>query len=258
VTTGPFDPKVLRVASVRTAIEGGLLPKLVDRYEKETGTRVVVSTGEMVYSRAREGAIDLVISHFGHKEAEQFILDGRGEFPRTVFSNQMALIGPANDPAGIRGLDDAGEAFKRIAATKSPYVLNDLDGVKYLTEILWNAAGKPARAGWFVDEEVMRGGAVARATELGAYMLWGLTPFMRDTKGKSPLEPLVLADPLLQRMLVSVIVKQANVEGARAFQNFLLSPVTQAEIRNTKYTGAERVAWVAGGRHNRTAILPKG
>ncbi len=257
----PLDSMLVRVASVKTAVEGGLLPKLVDQFEAATKLRVVVSTGEMIYSRAREGAIDLVISHFGHKEAEQFILDGRGEFPRTVFSNQMALFGPPNDPANVRGLDDAGEALRRIAATRSPYLLNDMDGVRYLTDILWNAAGKPERAGWFRDDDVAKAFAVRRASELGAYMIWGLTPFARE-KGNSKLEPLVVADPLFQRMLVSVIVKPTpqgtNVDGARVFQNFLLSPATQASIRTIKYTGTESVAWAAGGRHNRTAILPKG
>src|SRR5262245_3086709 len=71
-----IDPKVLRVASVRTAVEGGLLPRLIAQFETSTGMRVELTTGEMVYSRAREGGIDLVISHFGHKEAEQFIIDG--------------------------------------------------------------------------------------------------------------------------------------------------------------------------------------
>ncbi len=261
--TAVIDPNIVRVASVKTAVEGGLLPRLVDRFERDTGARVVVSTGEMVYSRARDGSVDLVISHFGHKEVEQFIGDGRGEFPRTVFSNQMAMIGPSADPANIRGLTDAGEAFRRIAAARAPYVLNDLDGVRYLTEILWNAAGKPDKTGWFVDDEVSRALALQRAAKLGAYMLWGLTPFVRETTGKSvPLEPLVLADPLLQRMLVSVIVKPTphatNVDGARAFQTYLLSPATQATIRTIKYPGAETVTWVAAGRHNRSAMLPKG
>ena len=48
----------------------------------------------------------------------------------------MALLGPKDDPAKVRGLEDAAEAFRRIASTKSPFVLNDIDGVRYLTEIL--------------------------------------------------------------------------------------------------------------------------
>jgi hypothetical protein len=75
------------------------------------------------------------------------VLDGNGEWPRTLFSNQMALLGPANDPAKVRGLEDVVEAFRRIAATKSPFVLNDIDGVRYLCDVIWNAAGRPIARG---------------------------------------------------------------------------------------------------------------
>src|SRR5262249_2781329 len=96
----------------------------------------------------------------------------------------------------------------------------------------------------------------------GAYCFWGLTPFLR-LKRETPvsLEPLVVGDPLLQRMLVSIIVRSSkvsgvNTTGALALQTFLLSPRAQARIREVRYPGAESVQWVPGARHNRTAILP--
>jgi tungstate transport system substrate-binding protein len=257
-------PGVVRVASVRTAVEGNLLPALIADFEKGGPYKVELTSGEDIYTWARAGKADLVVSHYGHKNAEEFVLEGLGEWPRTLFSNQMALVGPVADPAGVRGLEDAGEAFRRIASTKSKFLLNDIDGVRYLTSILWNAAGRPDRAGWFLDEGQRKDGAIERASELGAYSLWGLTPFLR-LNAQKPLkvEPLVLADPLLQRLLVSVIVKPAkvpglNVDGARALQTYLLSPSVQAQIRTTRYPGDQRVCWVPAGRHNRTAVLPKG
>jgi len=63
---------------------------------------------------------------------------------RTIFSDQMALLGPPSDPVGVRGLEDLGEAFARIAGTRSKFVLNDIDGVHYLTEI--EIRGSPASA----------------------------------------------------------------------------------------------------------------
>jgi tungstate transport system substrate-binding protein len=260
----PVNADVVRVASVKTAVEGSVLPELVADFEKASSYKVALTPGESVYTWAREGKFDLVISHYGHREAEDFVLDGLGEWPRTIFSNQMALVGPPDDPARVRGLEDAGEAFRRIAASKSKFVLNDIDGVRYLTNILWNAAGQPDRTGWFLDEGHRKDGAIERASEMGAYSFWGLTPFLR-LNGQAPLrlEPLVLADPLLQRLLVSVIVKPAkvpgaNAEGARALQAHLLSPATQARIRSIRYPGDPRVCWVPAGRHNRIAMLPKG
>lgn len=264
IPTPPANPEIVRVASVKTAVEGNVLPELIASFEKRSHYRVELTPGESVYTWAREGKADLVVSHYGHREAEDFVLDGSGEWPRTIFSNQMALVGPASDPAGVRGLEDAAEAFRRIAATKSKFVLNDIDGVRYLTEILWNAAGQPDRAGWLLDEGHRKDGAIERASEMGAYAFWGLTPFLR-LEGQKPLalEPLVLADPLLQRLIVSVVVKPAkvpgaNADGARALQTHLLAPATQAQIRSIRYPGEEHVCWVPAGRNNRAAMLPKG
>jgi tungstate transport system substrate-binding protein len=262
--TGSSIMHLVRVASVKTAVEGNVLPELISDFEKASHYKIELAPGEDVYTWAREGKADLIISHYGHREAEAFVLDGLGEWPRTIFSNQMALVGPHSDPAGVRGLEDAGEAFRRIAASKSKFVLNDIEGVRYLTEILWNAAGRPDRAEWFLDEGHRKDGAIERASEMGAYSFWGLTPFLR-LSGQAPLklEPLVLADPLLQRLLVSVVVMPGkvpgvNADGARALQAHLLSPATQAQIRSIRYPGDQRVCWVPAGRHNRTATLPKG
>ena len=259
----PEEPTIVRVASVKTAVEGQVLPELIKQFERGRNLRVRLTTGTAVYDLARAGKIDLIISHYGHHDAEAFVLDGNGEWPRTIFSNQMALVGPPSDPAGIRGLADVVLAFQRIAETRSKYLLNDIDGVRYLTEILWNAAGRPPREPWLIDGHSSKDGAIKQAAELGAYCLWGLTPFLRVESAKQlALEPLVLADPLLQRMLVSIIVKpgagrRINTAGATAFQAFLLEPATQATIRTIHYPGPQRVAWMPAGRHNRTAILPK-
>jgi len=256
------DASLVRVASVPTAVEGGLLPTLIADFEQTSKLRVALTTTEGVYDLAREGKVDLAISHYGHKHAEAFVMDGLGEFPRTLFSNQMALVGPPADPARIRGLVDAGLAFRRIAETKSPFMVNGIDGVRYLVDILWNLAGRPSKEGWFVDEGRRKEDAIQAASERGAYALWGLTPFLRlDRAAPLKLEPLVLGDPLLQRLLVSIVVRptraaSVNVEGSRALEAHLLAPATQARIREVRYPGATAVAWVPAGRHNRTAVLP--
>jgi tungstate transport system substrate-binding protein len=257
------DRAIVRVASVPTAVEGNVLPTLIAEFEHQTRYRVELVATPALYSLARAGKVDLAISHYGHRDAEAFVMDGLGEWPRTIFSNQMALVGPPDDPAGVRGLLDVGEAFRRIAAARSPFLLNDLDGVHYLTEILWHAAGQPARAGWFLDLRASGEAAIEQASQRGAYSLWGLTPFLRlRTSRPIHLEPLVLADPLLQRMLVSIIVKPGegrdpNVGGAGALQSHLLAPATQARIRTIHYPGVDAASWIPGGRHNRTAILPR-
>lgn len=73
----------------------------------------------------------------------------------------------------------------------------------------------------------------------------------------------MLRDPLFERLMVSILVKPKvggiNVDGARAFESFLLEPATQALMRTVDYSeDATKIAsWAPGGRHNRVAILPK-
>jgi tungstate transport system substrate-binding protein len=258
----PTNPGIVRISSVPTAIEGNILPALVDAFEKQSSLKVSTTLATDLYTQARAGKVDLAISHYGHHEAEQFILDGLGEWPRTIFSNQVALVGPASDPAGVRGLDDAGEALRRISTSGSPFLVNEIDGLSYLTEVLWHLAGQPARTNWLHGHK--QDDALIEAAKRNAYTMWGLTPFMRVRKREHlQLEPLVLGDPLFQRLLVSVVIKPkiggVNVAGATAFEQFLLEPSTQALMRTVDYSDdhTKLARWMPAGRHNRVAVLPK-
>jgi tungstate transport system substrate-binding protein len=264
IPSEPVNPKKLRVVSVPTAVEGNVLPLLIADFEKASGLEVTLEATDEPFEVARAGKADIAVSHYGHRHVEEFVLDGLGEWPRTLFSNQMALIGPPSDPAKVRGLLDAVEAFRRIAAKKAAFVLNASDGGRYLADVLWHAAGRPNKDGWFVDEGLKNAEVVRFAATKRAYTLWGLTPFVRtDKEAHVDLEPLVLADPLLQRILVSTIVKSSRLPGANsvaahAFQTHLLAPATQATIRDVRYPGATRALWVPAGRHNRTGVLIRG
>jgi tungstate transport system substrate-binding protein len=256
--------RVLRLYSVVTAIEGGLYGDLLPDFERQTGYQVKLSgRSPDVYGPARAGKADVVISHYGHKNAESFVLDGFGAWPETVFFNPMALLGPPSDPAQVRGLTDVADAFGRIATTKSPFVVNNIEGVKYLGEILWNAAGRPERTGWYQDRGLRERDAITSAAQQSGYTFWGLTPFL-TAQQRNPLgiEPMVLEDPLLQRIMVSIRVMPKrvsgiNTRGAAAFQQYLLEPSTQARIRAFRYPGIDQQIWWPAGRDNASALLPQ-
>ena len=116
------------------------------------------------------------------------------------------------------------EAFRRIAQTESPFIVNDLEGGKYLTEILWHAAGRPQKGEWYSDEGFKREEAIEETAQQGGYVIWGLTPFLAAQQADPvDLQPLVLGGPLQQRILVSVAVdlnkvSGVNAEGVRAFK----------------------------------------
>ncbi len=87
-------------------------------------------------------------------------------------------IGPS-DPAGIRGLQDGVEAFRRIAQTKPRFLVNNAASEKYLAQMLWEAPGRPDRSDWFIDSGLSDQPAVVAAEKMNAYVLWGWDPFLR-------------------------------------------------------------------------------
>src|SRR2546427_1605399 len=142
---------VVRLAVVNTPAESGLLTDILPDFEKQTGLQVDLYAGSDAILRARNGQVDLLISHFGHTDLELFMTDGLGAWPRPVFANQQAIIGPPSDPARVANLDDAVEAFRRIAQSKSPFIVNNGAIPKYVEDVLWEAAGRPVKDAWYID-----------------------------------------------------------------------------------------------------------
>jgi len=254
-TTTDSGHGTVRLALVNTP-EDLVRPMLPD-FQKQTGIRAeIVYTGNDPYGMARQGKADLVISHYGHQGVESFVSGGFGLWPHPVFANQMVLLGPPSDPAHVRGLTDAAEAFRRIAASQSTFVVSNEPAIKYLENTLWISAGVRQKGKWYLDFHSRGGRAIRDAAKNEAYVLWGLPPFLRLKRRRSVnLEPMVTADPILQRTMVSVIVNPkkipgVNAKGAEAFQDFLLAPATQARIRAFRYPAFDGQAWWPAGREN--------
>lgn len=245
----------LRLAMVNVPDE--VVRPLLPEFSKATGIEVtIVYTGNDPFSVARTGGADLVISHYGHEGVEPFVTGGWGLWPHPVFANQMVLLGPPGDPAHVRDNPDAAEAFSRIAASKSLFLSNNSGGAKYLEELLWNSAKVGSKGEWYLDLKSQGPQAARQAADKGAYVLWGLSPFLRlRRQGPVDLEPLVVQDPILQRIMVAIVVNPekipgVNTPGAAAFQNFLIAPATQARIRDFRYPDYSGQAWWPAGRHN--------
>jgi tungstate transport system substrate-binding protein len=261
-STVQAQSSIVRLQVVNVPVDSGLLAALLPDFEKTTGYRVDVDKkGDQVYDMARQGAADLVLSHYGHAQVDDFMADGLGLWPRAVFANQAALVGPATDPAGIRGTQDAVEAFRRIAQTKSRFVVNNAATEKYLAQLLWEAADRPDPAGWYTDTGLRDQPAIQAAERSGAYVLWGIIPFLKFKEGtNSRLEAFVLDDPLLQRMMMTVIVNPEkisgiNVAGAVALQKYLTTARTQARIRAFRYAGVSQQLFWPAARDNIGSFL---
>ena len=97
------QPSHVRLFSVVTPQDGGLYDDLLPDFEQQTGYQVELTTEVDVFGPPRDGQADVVISHYGHTDAQAFVQDGFGQWPQTVFSNQLALLGGLRRPgAGPR------------------------------------------------------------------------------------------------------------------------------------------------------------
>ena len=248
----------VRVAVVNTPHFSGLMSLLLAGFEQATGWRTELYGGSDVFERAKRGEADLVIAHLGKHGMDAFVIEGHGRWPRTVFANQSAIIGPPDDPAGVRGMTDAAAALKKIAASGSPFIANQLAGVSYLTELLLARGGRLDKGDWFVDEGVAKGQALRLASERHVYVIFGALPFLRvQARQRLDLTLLVTADPILQRIMASVVVDPAkhpgvNVDGATALQDYLMRPGTQAAIAAFRSPGSPMQLWWPASRHNQS------
>jgi len=235
--------RTVRLGTVGAVQTGGLLTQLLASFQADSGYEVAVSTGTAtdLYAQARAGELDLVASHLGLAELVEFVEDRAGRWPQLVLSTVFAFIADPDDPAGIAGATDAVDAFARIAATQSPFVVNDLANPRSVVETLWHAAGQPDRTGWYTDPGVSGPAAVQLAAQLGGYTLWGLHPFLAlQQQQPTGMRAVLSGDSLLQRAVATVVVRpgwgrRVNLSGALALEQFLATPQTQGRIRRFRH-----------------------
>jgi tungstate transport system substrate-binding protein len=251
-TGSTAQPGVVRLSSVVIPNDSGLYAQLLPDFERRSGYKVEIATGQDVYGPARSGKADIVLSHYQHDGVAPFMTDGLGEWPRLVFSSPGALIGPSSDPARIRGLTDAVEAFQRIAKSGGSFVVNDQDGLRYVSQVIAGAGDVELAGSWYLDKGARGPMAMQAAAQAGGYTIWGLVPFLRSQQQqKLALEPLVMNDQILKSVMLTIVVSDkriggVNAKGARALQQYLVEPATQARIRTFRMNGvAEQVWWPA-------------
>ncbi|TAL29463.1 MAG: tungsten ABC transporter permease [Spirochaetes bacterium] len=143
--------KTLNLATTIGPVDSGMIPKLAEEYKKETGVEIKFTkagTGEAL-KLAREGGFDLVIVHAKELE-EQFVKDGFGTARIDLMYNDFVVVGPADDPAGIRGMKKAADAFKAIAAKNAKFISRgDNSGTHVAEKKIWKKANMEPTGAWY-------------------------------------------------------------------------------------------------------------
>ncbi len=122
------------------------------------------------------GDADVVLVHAPEQE-EAFVAAGYGTRRYPVMYDDFVIVGPANDPAGIRGMTDAAAAFQKIADAKATFVSRgDESGTDIKEKAIWQTLGITPSDGWYVSAGQGMGEVLTLTEELQAYTLSNVDP----------------------------------------------------------------------------------
>jgi len=166
----------LKLATTTSTENTGLLKVLFPPFEEKNHCKVdviAVGSGQSL-KLGEQGDVDVVLAHAPELE-EKFVKDGYGVNRRYVMYNDFLIVGPAEDPARIKGLKEAKVAFKRIAESQSPFISRgDKSGTHVKELAIWKAAGvkvEDAKGRWCLEAGKGMGEVLNMAHEKKAYTL---------------------------------------------------------------------------------------
>ena len=217
--------------------DSGLLDALVPLFEKQTGLTVKtisVGTGQALALAAR-GEADVALVHAPSLE-RKCVEEGKMRNRRLVMYNDFVIIGPASDPARIRGMTSAADAMKAIAQTGSRFVSRgDNSGTHILEKALWKLAGVEPAAPWYIESGQGMGATLGIVDDRNAYTITDRATFLAFAK-RVRLPILVEGDRPLLNIYSVLEVNPANgpkvnTAGGKAFADFMVAPETQRVIK---------------------------
>lgn len=180
----------LRMSTTTSTENSGLLKVLLPPFEKKYNCIVdviAVGTGKAL-KIGESGDVDLVFVH-ARKLEDKFVADGYGVNRRDVMYNDFVIIGPADDPAAVKGALTAAEALKRIAMKQAIFVSRgDESGTHQKEKETWQAAGIRPEGKWYQSAGQGMGEVIIMATEERAYTLADRGTFNAFKVGKTDLK----------------------------------------------------------------------
>jgi tungstate transport system substrate-binding protein len=230
--------KTLILATTTSTQDTGLLDVLIPIFEKQTGyfvKTIAVGSGQAM-TMGQKGEADVLLVHSPAAE-KKFMEDGFGVSRRLVMHNDFIIVGPAEDPAKIKGLKSAGEAFKKIAAAQALFISRgDNSGTHAKEKDIWKVADvKYEGEKWYQQTGLGMGQTLNVAAEKKAYTLADRGTYLAVAKTMK-LDILVQGDAVLLNIYHVMEVNpqkwpKVNITAAKAFADFMLSKETQEIIK---------------------------
>jgi tungstate transport system substrate-binding protein len=235
------------VASTTSTQDSGLFGYLLPIVKQKTGVEVKVlaqGTGQAL-DTARRGDADVVFVHAKSAE-EKFLAEGFGVKRHPVMYNDFVIVGPKDDPAGIRGKDVL-TALQTIKRTAAPFVSRGDHSGTHIAELkLWRDAGIDIggdRGPWYKEIGQGMGAALNMASASNAYVLSDRGTWLAF-KNRGDLAILVEGDKRLFNQYGVMLVNpakhpQVKTEAGQRFIDWLISPEGQSAIAGYKIDGQQ-------------------
>jgi tungstate transport system substrate-binding protein len=235
----------ITVASTTSTEQSGLFGYLLPEAKKATGLDVkvvAVGTGQAL-DMARRGDADVVFVHDQAAE-EKFLREGFGVKRYPVMYNDFVLVGPAADPAGVKGKDIVA-ALRKLAASSAPFISRgDKSGTNAAELRYWAMAGAAdAKGSGYRECGCGMGPALNIAASSGAYVLADRGTWL-SFKNRADLAVLVEGDARLFNQYGVMLVNpakhpQVKVAEGQKFIDWLVSPAGQNVIASYKINGEQ-------------------
>jgi tungstate transport system substrate-binding protein len=229
LTSTGFAAEHLRLATTTSTENSGLLAELLPPFEMVNDCKVdviAVGTGKAI-KLGETGDVDVIMVHARGKE-DKFVKAGYGVDRRDVMYNDFVILGPASDPAGIKGSKAASEALAGIAVSNSTFVSRgDDSGTHSREKQLWQKAGIIPAGDWYLEAGRGMGEVIVMAGERQGYTLSDRGTYIAYSE-KTPLEIVVEGDEGLFNPYGVIIVNPARhthvkFELAKKFLDYLTS-----------------------------------
>ena len=191
----PTEPQILRLATTTSTADSGLLDAILPDFEAKYNARVdvvAVGTGQAI-ELGVAGDADVILVHARARE-DAFVADGHATERLDVMYNDFILVGPKDDPAGVRGMATAAEALTAIAGAEAIFASRgDDSGTHTKEKSLWEAAGvtPDPNSSWYKSLGQGMGETLTFANEAGAYTLADRGTFLAQMANLPNLEVLV-------------------------------------------------------------------
>jgi tungstate transport system substrate-binding protein len=234
-----------KLAATHTLEDSGLLKTLIPAFEATSGVKVRLAIGGtgQVIRLAANGDVDAVMSHVKAEE-EKLVTSGAGVKRYAVAFNDFFIAGPPQDPARIRGIQDAVEVMRKIHDAKVRFVSRgDESGTHVKERELWRAAGLEPRWPGYLSAGKGMGSVLMMAGEMQAYTLCDRATFAAF-RGRTGLEILAAGDPRLYNEYGIVAVNPTrfpgiNADAAAKFVSWLTSAEAQRLIAGFRIGGQQ-------------------